>query len=325
MSGHLEMGRNALEIIEARNELFSFPRAELCRRAGTHARASLAGRLVHIFRDRDRHTAGHRDRPSSGFEQTGPDRCQHNSNHPQPCALWIPAAGTMARRPRGSAGDSRTDSVWAAAGDPQYLHRNPWRRSGGGRGGTGHGAHRLATFVSGAVAAGARRDSVGCASCYRDLGGPCHHCGRDRRRRSGRVYFSRAGYGEQPTHPGGGDSSGIACATGRFQRGMAGEASATTMTISFQSRGNATRCRAHLLDSRSPLYVLVLGSILLTSLIPVTSCAPSHSDRVVVGSKNFTESLILGELMAQQIEAHSGVKVERRFYLAGTYICHQAA
>jgi osmoprotectant transport system substrate-binding protein len=92
------------------------------------------------------------------------------------------------------------------------------------------------------------------------------------------------------------------------------------MKISFQSRSNGTRCRAHLLDSRSPLYV----SILLTSLILVTSCAPSHSDRVVVGSKNFTESLILGELMAQQIEAHSGVKVERRFYLAGTYICHQA-
>jgi osmoprotectant transport system substrate-binding protein len=96
------------------------------------------------------------------------------------------------------------------------------------------------------------------------------------------------------------------------------------MKISFQSRGNGTRCRAHLSDSRSPLYVLVLGSILLTSLILVTSCAPSHSDRVVVGSKNFTESLILAELMAQQIEAHSGVKVERRFYLAGTYICHQA-
>jgi osmoprotectant transport system substrate-binding protein len=56
----------------------------------------------------------------------------------------------------------------------------------------------------------------------------------------------------------------------------------------------------------------------------VTSCAPSHSDRVVIGSKNFTESLILGELMAQQIEAHTALKVERRFYLAGTYICHQA-
>jgi len=54
------------------------------------------------------------------------------------------------------------------------------------------------------------------------------------------------------------------------------------------------------------------------------SCARSHSDRIVVGSKNFTESLMLGELMAQQIEAHTRLKVERRFYLAGTYICQQA-
>jgi len=54
------------------------------------------------------------------------------------------------------------------------------------------------------------------------------------------------------------------------------------------------------------------------------SCSRSHSDRIVVGSKNFTESFILGELIAQQIEGHTGLKVERRFYLAGTYICQQA-
>ncbi|HVI08838.1 MAG TPA: glycine betaine ABC transporter substrate-binding protein [Candidatus Binatia bacterium] len=54
------------------------------------------------------------------------------------------------------------------------------------------------------------------------------------------------------------------------------------------------------------------------------SCAPSRSSRVVIGSKNFTESLMLGEIMAQQIEAHTDLKVERRFYLAGTYICQQA-
>ena len=47
-------------------------------------------------------------------------------------------------------------------------------------------------------------------------------------------------------------------------------------------------------------------------------------DRIVVGSKNFTESFILGELIAQQIERHTKLKVERRFYLAGTYICQQA-
>ncbi|MGB9236708.1 MAG: glycine betaine ABC transporter substrate-binding protein [Terriglobales bacterium] len=63
--------------------------------------------------------------------------------------------------------------------------------------------------------------------------------------------------------------------------------------------------------------ILAMGLLLL-------SCSPSHSDRIVVGSKNFTESFLLGEIMAQQIEAHTNLKVERRFYLAGTYICQQA-
>jgi len=56
----------------------------------------------------------------------------------------------------------------------------------------------------------------------------------------------------------------------------------------------------------------------------LSSCSSSHSDRIVIGSKNFTESLILGELLAQQIETHTHLRVERRFYLAGTYICQQA-
>ena len=66
-----------------------------------------------------------------------------------------------------------------------------------------------------------------------------------------------------------------------------------------------------------------LGGLLLAVAL-LSSCSPSHSDRIVVGSKNFTESFILGEIIAQQIEAHTSLKVERRFYLAGTYICQQA-
>ncbi len=66
------------------------------------------------------------------------------------------------------------------------------------------------------------------------------------------------------------------------------------------------------------------GVAALVVAICLLSCAPSHWDRIVVGSKNFTESLILGEIIAQQIERTTGLKVERRFYLAGTYICHQA-
>ena len=74
------------------------------------------------------------------------------------------------------------------------------------------------------------------------------------------------------------------------------------------------------MKGRSSACVLFLMAV--TLLLP--SCSPYRSDRVVIGSKNFTESFLLGELMAQQIEAHTKLSVERRFYLAGTYICQQA-
>ncbi len=64
-------------------------------------------------------------------------------------------------------------------------------------------------------------------------------------------------------------------------------------------------------------------------LLALCSCAPPRSSRIVVGAKNFTEQVVLGELAAQEIEAISAQqghpqKVERRFYLAGSYICQQA-
>jgi osmoprotectant transport system substrate-binding protein len=65
-------------------------------------------------------------------------------------------------------------------------------------------------------------------------------------------------------------------------------------------------------------FIFALALLLLN-----ISCE-SHADRIVVGSKNFTEQLILGELFAQVIEARTHLPVERRFYLAGTFICQQA-
>ncbi len=46
-------------------------------------------------------------------------------------------------------------------------------------------------------------------------------------------------------------------------------------------------------------------------------------DRVIVGSKNFTEQRILGEVLAQAIEA-AGMPVERRLDLGGTFVCDAA-
>jgi osmoprotectant transport system substrate-binding protein len=66
--------------------------------------------------------------------------------------------------------------------------------------------------------------------------------------------------------------------------------------------------------------ICILLAVILLSILSCTS----HSNRIVIGSKNFTEQLILGELFAQIIEARTHLPVERRFYLAGTFICQQA-
>ena len=47
-------------------------------------------------------------------------------------------------------------------------------------------------------------------------------------------------------------------------------------------------------------------------------------DVITVGSKNFTEQIILGELLARHIESRLGVEVDRRLNLAGSFLCHQA-
>ena len=66
-----------------------------------------------------------------------------------------------------------------------------------------------------------------------------------------------------------------------------------------------------------------LSLTVLCWLVTLTACDPPHGSRIVIGAKNFTEQVLLGELLAQEIEAN-GEKVDRRFYLAGSYIAHQA-
>jgi osmoprotectant transport system substrate-binding protein len=67
-----------------------------------------------------------------------------------------------------------------------------------------------------------------------------------------------------------------------------------------------------------------LRVFLLALCVGMVGCAPPRSSRVVIGAKNFTEQVVLGELLAQEIEAISHQRVERRFYLAGSYLCQQA-
>ena len=64
----------------------------------------------------------------------------------------------------------------------------------------------------------------------------------------------------------------------------------------------------------------VLGAALL---LAAAGCARTGERPLRIGSKNFTEQVILGEIAAQALE-RAGVAVERKLDLGGTFVCHRA-
>ena len=60
----------------------------------------------------------------------------------------------------------------------------------------------------------------------------------------------------------------------------------------------------------------------LTAALLLAGCSSRH--RIIVGSKNFTEQVILGEIIAQHLENRLHTPVERKLNLGGTLLAHQA-
>ncbi len=75
--------------------------------------------------------------------------------------------------------------------------------------------------------------------------------------------------------------------------------------------------------SSSIVAPAALALVVLVALLAWPAYARDTGARVVVGSKNFTEQIVLGELLAQAIEAE-GVPVGRQLNLGGTFICDRA-
>ena len=70
---------------------------------------------------------------------------------------------------------------------------------------------------------------------------------------------------------------------------------------------------------------VVLPLVLVTVPLVVLLLGPHKTKTVItIGSKNFTEQVILGELLAQQIEQKTSFIVKRQFDLGGTFVLHEA-
>ncbi len=61
--------------------------------------------------------------------------------------------------------------------------------------------------------------------------------------------------------------------------------------------------------------LLIVGGLILSE---------RSGGRIVIGSKDFTEQVILGELLAQTIEGSTQIKVQRKFNLGDTLVCETA-
>jgi glycine betaine/choline ABC-type transport system substrate-binding protein len=69
---------------------------------------------------------------------------------------------------------------------------------------------------------------------------------------------------------------------------------------------------------------LLAVAALSIAALSVLACHAEHQQQpIVVGSKNFTESVILGELVAQKLES-AQCRVERKLNMGGTFVCDAA-
>lgn len=75
---------------------------------------------------------------------------------------------------------------------------------------------------------------------------------------------------------------------------------------------------------RSPqIAAALIALVVIVSAASLWAAGVANRRDAIVGSKNFTEQVVLGELVAQVLE-REGLSVERRFNLGGTAIAHQA-
>jgi osmoprotectant transport system substrate-binding protein len=75
------------------------------------------------------------------------------------------------------------------------------------------------------------------------------------------------------------------------------------------------------MDSSPPRSLCVWLAVALTVL---GGCGRKQSEKIIVGSKFFTEQVLLAELLAQHIEARTGIPVERKTNLGGTLLVQKA-
>jgi osmoprotectant transport system substrate-binding protein/osmoprotectant transport system permease protein len=92
------------------------------------------------------------------------------------------------------------------------------------------------------------------------------------------------------------------------------------LTLVERRLKDSTRVRRRRLPAAAALMIVIAAA----AAAALALAARTSNDVIRVGSKNFTEQIILGEIVAQTIETRTTLRVERRLNLGGTFICDRA-
>lgn len=95
--------------------------------------------------------------------------------------------------------------------------------------------------------------------------------------------------------------------------------------LSYTSRQNSSKARKQKGSKKKTRLILSFATILLIAAGIFTFYPTAKAeDKIVVGSKNFTEQLILGNMLADLIENKTDIQVERKLNLGGSQVAFSA-
>jgi len=69
--------------------------------------------------------------------------------------------------------------------------------------------------------------------------------------------------------------------------------------------------------------IMIMFAALLVMTLALSGCG-GEKKSVVIGSKDFSENIILGEMFAQLIENNTDIEVVRKLNMGGTFVCFEA-
>lgn len=96
-------------------------------------------------------------------------------------------------------------------------------------------------------------------------------------------------------------------------------------SLSYTNKQKSSKSRAKTKKKTNKKWIIGISSILVLAAVTITFYSTANAkDKIVIGSKNYTEQLILGNMLADLVESKTDLQVERKLNLGGSQVAFGA-